>query len=175
MSAPAAESATTAEPNLTPLLDVVLQLLMFFVISANFKTVQFKGDIVLPHSQSALPFETTDSSTLIINMKPFRPQDYKDHSDLAVIKEKFAEGDAVVQVPFRPEMRLLEVKFWLINKYQTLEREAADGKVKTSIILRADGDTRYEDVFDMMNLCKTAGFRTLKLGAVYDIKGKASE
>ncbi|MFN6050729.1 MAG: ExbD/TolR family protein, partial [Planctomycetia bacterium] len=38
------------EPNLTPLLDVVLQLLMFFMMCVNFVTNQVSEDIILPES-----------------------------------------------------------------------------------------------------------------------------
>jgi biopolymer transport protein ExbD len=44
-----------AEPNLTPLLDVVLQLLMFFMMCVNFVTEQVNSDIALPDAQSARP------------------------------------------------------------------------------------------------------------------------
>ena len=44
-----------AEPNLTPLLDLVLQLVMFFLLVANFSVVQANKDIDLPKAQSARP------------------------------------------------------------------------------------------------------------------------
>ena len=45
-----------ADPNLTPLLDLVLQLIMFFMITVNFvRTDQFDDAIKLPVATSAMP------------------------------------------------------------------------------------------------------------------------
>ena len=46
-----------AEPNLTPLLDVVLQLLMFFMMCVNFVNEQVNEDIKLPRSQAVKPMD----------------------------------------------------------------------------------------------------------------------
>ena len=53
MSHGAAADLAHAEPNLTPLLDVVLQLLMFFMMCVNFVNEQVKEDVKLPESASA--------------------------------------------------------------------------------------------------------------------------
>ena len=50
-----------ADPNLTPLLDVVLQLLMFFMMCVNFVTEQVNEDISLPVSQAVKPMDKADT------------------------------------------------------------------------------------------------------------------
>src|SRR5271165_4900127 len=64
------------EPNLTPLLDVVLQLLMFFVMTVNFVNEQVSGDVKLPTSQSAVPISKAENDVLFINIKIFDIADY---------------------------------------------------------------------------------------------------
>src|SRR5258708_37425485 len=44
-----------AEPNMTPLLDLVLQILMFFIVTVNFATAEDAGNVELPDSQTARP------------------------------------------------------------------------------------------------------------------------
>src|SRR5690242_9206925 len=56
-------------PNLTPLLDVVLQLLMFFMMCVNFVSEQTNQSINLPPAQTARPMEKADASyVLFLNM-----------------------------------------------------------------------------------------------------------
>src|SRR4051812_13993459 len=113
--------SSTAEPNLTPLLDVVLQLLMFFMMCVNFVTEQVNEDIKLPDSQSAKPMDKTESDVLFINLKPFRGEElagrYK-KEDL----EKFAEGDPVAMALGRPPMKLTELNYFLKQQYEDAGR-----------------------------------------------------
>src|SRR5947209_9829151 len=97
---PAAEGSS-AEPNLTPLLDVVLQLLMFFMMCVNFVTEQVNEDVKLPESQSAMPMDKADVDVLFINLKQFATADFRDKvkpETLAQLQDKFREGDPIVQV-----------------------------------------------------------------------------
>src|SRR5262245_55734238 len=54
-----ASAQTDAEPNLVPLLDLVLQLVMFFMMCANFVMEENDQSIKLPHSQQAKPLADT--------------------------------------------------------------------------------------------------------------------
>ena len=46
-------STEKCEPNLTPLLDLVLQLVMFFMLCANFVVEQTSDKIKLPEAEAA--------------------------------------------------------------------------------------------------------------------------
>src|SRR5947209_8873360 len=60
---------SVAEPNLTPLLDVVLQLIMFFMITINFvNTDHINADIKLPEAQSAVPLDKTAENWIFMNL-----------------------------------------------------------------------------------------------------------
>src|SRR5581483_9239644 len=72
------DTGHSAEPNLTPLLDVVLQLLMFFMMCVNFVTEQINEDIKLPDSESARPMDKGETDVLFLNLKPFALADFKD-------------------------------------------------------------------------------------------------
>jgi biopolymer transport protein ExbD len=159
----------SAEPNLTPLLDVVLQLLMFFMMCVNFMTEQISEDIQLPESESARPMSKGETDVLFVNLKPFTLEDFKDRlppDKLSRLAAQFREGDPCVRVVGEAPMKLLEAKIWLRQRYEDAAMNAADGKVTTIIIIRAHRDTDYAQVFQLMQMCKAQGYTRLKLRAL---------
>src|SRR5438105_9728047 len=60
--------AIKAEPNLVPLLDLVFQLIMFFMVCVNFVSQQVNEDIKLPVAQSARPMDKTEVDVLFLNV-----------------------------------------------------------------------------------------------------------
>ena len=138
-----------AEPNLTPLLDVVLQLLMFFMMCVNFVTEQVNEDIKLPKAQSARPMDKAEVDVLFLNLN--------------------AEGKLMIIGKDQP-LPLTEIKVWLRQQYRDAERLSKDGKVHTAVIIRADQSANYADVFKVMQACKdlgeNRGFTKLKLRAI---------
>jgi biopolymer transport protein ExbD len=165
---PAAE-ASSAEPNLTPLLDVVLQLLMFFMMCVNFVNEQVKEDVQLPESASARPMDKAQTDVLFLNLKPFHFNEWKDRvrdSDLLrQLQDKFREGDPLVFVSGKDPMKPIELDFWLKQKHEDLLKESEGKEVKTAVIIRADADTEYTQVFRVLQMCKVRGFTNLKLRA----------
>ena len=65
-------SDETIEPNLTPLLDLVLQLLMFFMITVNFTQGVTNTGETLPHSETVAPLDPEGNDPIILSVKPFR-------------------------------------------------------------------------------------------------------
>src|SRR5438874_1788019 len=61
-------SEIKAEPNLVPLLDLVFQLIMFFMVCVNFVSQQVNEDIKLPVAQSARPMDKTEVDVLFLNV-----------------------------------------------------------------------------------------------------------
>ena len=156
------------EPNLTPLLDVVLQLLMFFMMCVNFVTNQVSEDIVLPESMSAVPMDKSETDVLFVNIRPFILKDFESKGQAALdrLTTKFKEGDPFIIILGEEPMRFGEFKFWLKSQYQTIKRTSKDGKVKTSIVMRAHRLTDYDQVYRLMQTCKIEGFRQIKLRAI---------
>jgi len=166
---PAAE-ASSAEPNLTPLLDVVLQLLMFFMMCVNFVNEQVKEDVKLPESASARPMDKAQTDVLFLNLKPFHYREWKDRVRdeelLAKLQDKFREGDPLVFVSGKEPMKPIELDFWLKQKHEDLLKESDGKDLKTAVIIRADENTDYTQVFRLLQMCKVRGFTNLKLRAI---------
>src|SRR6187399_2414303 len=109
--------------NLTPLLDLVLQLIMFFMITVNFVRVdQFDDSISLPLASQAIPLDNTAEDWIFLNL---------DSSGKLV-------GTLSTLLLDTPE----KLKVHLMREKESLERagkaKGKTGEIKIIIILRAD-------------------------------------
>ncbi len=162
-------TGSTCDPNLIPLLDVVLQILMFFMMCINFATGQAAEEVRLPKSTSVKPIDKTDPDWLYVNFKPFRLRDFDTRlpaDALAEAREKFQEGDPCILVLGERPMKLNEFRFWLKRQYENAQRISRDGKVNTSVIIRADENADYNQVFEILYACKVVGYTRMKLQAL---------
>ena len=145
MSHGAGGTEIKAEPNLTPLLDLVLQLLMFFIITANFASQQNNEHIQLPEMQSARPLDKAETDIVFLNLT----------------------RDGVVEAPGKDPMKKpADIKTHLRNAYNDVERIVGKGKeVRTLVVIRADKSAAYKDVYQLMRWCKEAGFHRFQMRA----------
>jgi len=68
MSSASGSGNDVVEPNLTPLLDLVMQLLMFFIICVRFVTDQVKQEIQVPVNQEARPASKVADQPIVLNL-----------------------------------------------------------------------------------------------------------
>src|SRR5689334_14442541 len=61
-----ANTSESGEPNLTPLLDMVFQLITFFMLVINFKTAAMDLDLKLPVVGSARLIDTKGQNELLV-------------------------------------------------------------------------------------------------------------
>jgi biopolymer transport protein ExbD len=153
MSQAVSNSTSKCEPNLTPLLDMVLQLLMFFILCANFATTQANENIKLPVMQAAKPADKQSTDLLYLNLR----------DDGAL--------DVLGQEPMRDPRAIRN--FLRTYRDDTLRAQggADSSKLKTVVILRADKNAAYKDVYQMLQWCKELGFRKYQLRALTPGKG----
>jgi biopolymer transport protein ExbD len=141
-----------AEPNLVPLLDLVLQLIMFFMICLNFVNEQFNNkDIILPFAQSARPMDKGEVDVLFLNLD--------------------SKGSLIVPGREQPLSSMGAKQLYLRQEYDNAKRLAElrddkSGKVNTSIIIRADRGATYGQIYELLRLCKDAGYHKLQLRAM---------
>jgi biopolymer transport protein ExbD len=143
-------SEIKAEPNLVPLLDLVFQLIMFFMICVNFVSEQINEDIKLPTSQSARPMDKSEVEVLFLNLDP--------------------TGKVIVPGEPRPLTTPAAVQSYLRQQYHDAKRAGEErgdksGKVSTSVIIRADRDATYAQVFLLLKQCRDVGYQRLQLRA----------
>ena len=150
-------SESRCEPNLTPLLDVVLQLIMFFLITVNFIRVdQLNEDIKLPVAQAAVPLDRTAEDWVFLNLDKY--------GHLAGIGTKDLDT---------PE----KLKAHLMRERDALERanreKGKTGDTRVVVVLRGDKDARYKDIYEVLQSCSKAGYRLLQLRVMTTSKKSA--
>ena len=148
-------SETSAEPNLTPLLDVVFQLITFFMLVINFSTDNYDQRVRLPVAGSARPLEEGDKSAsedrLVLNI------DKQGHL--------LINGAVLTQIKAMEEIKHQADLVKLNLKAAGLKPDASGG-LPTTIVLRADRDTSFTNLYTLIQACQANGFFKFSLKAM---------
>jgi biopolymer transport protein ExbD len=156
MSHAPVSGAIKADPNLVPLLDLVFQLIMFFMICVNFVSGQVDELIKLPNAQSARAMDKREVDVLILNMR--------DNGKIKVVGEP-----NLLSTPG-------EIKYFLRREYENAkarnpQRGDKNDQVQTAIVVRADKNSTYGQFYQLMTFCKEVGYHKLQLRAFPKGKG----
>ncbi len=156
------------EPNLIPMLDLVLQLIMFFMLVTNFIADDLNESVKLPHALQARPIDKNEDYVITLNM------DRKGRVLLMKGNEKEID-EALEKNPNDPRVltNKLQVRGYMANKWKA-DRERRDAKVRAGqpepkpalVVLRAHQDSTYKLVNEVLEGCRMAGFLDVQLRAV---------
>lgn len=142
------------DPNLIPLLDLVLQLVMFFMVCANFVMEQLNESIKLPEAIAAQPLQKKDEYIIFLNVN-------KDGH--VILSPLDAIGkDQILTNP-------LAVQSYMKQRYEEDIRAAGGDRSKparSTLIIRADKEAPFEKVYAVLKACRTAGYERAQLRAV---------
>src|SRR4051794_2798338 len=123
-----------AEPNLIPLLDVVFQLIMFFLITINLVTSdKFSEKVKLPVAQAAVPLKSSANAFVILQLNK--------------------QGKLIGSIENYKTDSPQKLKVYLQRQKKVFEDEARDQGHKEPnivVVLRADKHTRYRDVWEVL-------------------------
>lgn len=128
------------EINLMPLLDLVLQLIMFFIITVNFVRTEHNNLVRLPIVESAVPLDQTAHNLVFVNITK--------------------EGKTVVSSGENVETHS-KLRAFLQREKETIDRTAREQGItdaKSVIVLRIDRDVHYRDMWDILDICSRAGY-----------------
>jgi biopolymer transport protein ExbD len=143
-----------AEPNLTPLLDVVFQLITFFMLVINFSTENYDKRVRLPVAESARPAESQRAAA-------------EDRLVLNVDREGHLLVGGEVQPLHKASQTIKhEADLVRLNLKAIGAKPDATGTLPTTIILRAHRETTFEDLNSIIKLCQSQGFRKFALKAM---------
>jgi biopolymer transport protein ExbD len=140
-------SDNRAEPNLTPLLDMVFQLITFFMLVINFKSAALDLSLELPVVGSARPLENEGSEdTLVLNIDKEGKLLVYGH---AVDMEQYLSNEARV------------------SRMKLTGAAAKDpgAELTTTVIIRADRGVSFKDLNQVFVECQKRGFRKFSLKA----------
>ncbi len=134
------------EPNLTPLLDLVLQMLMFFLIVANFVVEQNNQDIKLPEASTAVPIDKEQKNVLSLNV------DQNGRLMLSATDVKESDG---------------QIALYLRDQFEFYKRERGSEKAakEVAVVVRGDNRASFENIYRIMKAAKDAGFLIVQLRA----------
>ena len=144
------------EPNLVPLLDMVLQLVMFFMVCANFVMEQVNDTIKLPTAIAAKPLGARDPDAIFLNI------DKKGVVLLSALQAIANGGRDRLTNP-------LEVQSFMRRQYELDVRANGGDRTKppkSTVILRADQETSFEHVYGVMKAVRLAGYTQVQLRAI---------
>jgi biopolymer transport protein ExbD len=165
MSAPA---DAAHEPDLTPLLDLVLQLVMFFMLVVHFESEQRNEKVQLPKAGIAKGLVKNDKDRILfINILPQKNEQTGEVSRTTAIITVF-EGTSMKEYTNQVQLR-----DYLTTEIQKDEKAAgtsvwANGKGRSVVVLRADKDCTFRHVYDTMSTVRTVGYSEVQLRAQVD-------
>ena len=136
-----------AEPNLTPILDMVFQLITFFMLVINFKAASLDMSVQLPVIGSALPTEAGDRDVLVLNVMP--------NGKLRMYGEERDPDGLIAQ----------EAKSARQSGAKA-SKQGTPGELATTIIIRADRTTPYHYIHHVIQACQAQGFRSFQYRAL---------
>ena len=137
-----AVKAGIEEGDMTPMIDIVFQLIAFFMVLVNFSEVDQNERIHLPSSELAKP--------------PDAPL-------LAPITLQLTRTGSVILGP--NEVSLSELKPLLTLERQMLEAKGSVNPRSATIIIRADAGAKFGEVQKVIALCQETGFEKFALRA----------
>ena len=147
-----------AEPNLTPLLDVVFQLITFFMLVINFSADTYDQRVRLPIASTASMPEAGKSlneDRLVFNIDK--------NGKLLFAGEELDTERAVKEI--KVQAQLVRATADRVRK-KIGEVKPDDDSLPTTIVVRCDRETPYSDIYRLITACQTNGFRKFSLKAM---------
>ncbi len=139
----------SAEPNLVPILDMVFQLITFFMLVINFKGAQIDMNLKLPVIGSA------------------RPVDTKGQQDLLVLNIDSEGALTVYGTPRDIDSYVAsEAQASLLAARRNNPALESGDELPTTVVIRADRSTPFRLLNRVIQTCQKYGFRNFSLKAM---------
>ncbi len=142
-------SASDVEMDMTPMIDIVFQMVMFFVIVSDFSQKDI-AKLTLPWSTVGVDDEGDDESRLIINITAPRLSDTK-------VKKGDENVYSKIMVRGKPHDFQSLQKFLELNGVQNPKYRETDptkkGLSNRSLLIRCDGNQSFDYVKAILQIC----------------------
>jgi biopolymer transport protein ExbD len=177
--------ASEGKPNLVPMLDMVFQLITFFMLVINFKAGSLDRNLELPVVGSARPVDSKGMDRLfIINLRGeyvVKDGRFRDEEGNPLVERDghFLDSEGKPAKPARQEPALMlygvartDVEGYIANE-AVASRLAAGMKIKADeekeeelpdlVVIRADRCTPFRLVYKVIRACQEQGYRRFAL------------
>lgn len=131
------------EINMTPMIDIVFQMIIFFICTAELERTAVDETIKLAMAPHGPAVEKKDPRTIIVDLD--------------------AQG----------QVKIARVPLSLAVLKSVLRKAVAEYGQGVPVVIRADGRTRHEHVRKVMDSCAAAGLWKVKFAAVKETATQA--
>lgn len=145
-----------ADPNLTPMLDVVFQLMTFFLMVMNFSRDDYDVRVRLPVAGSARPVELPKEGEdrLVLNI---------DRDGRLLLSGQAYDTERAIR-EIRTQTQLIRLNAKVAG------REIPPGDpLPTTLVIRADRATPFGQLYRIIAACQGFGFKTFALKAQQEL------
>ena len=149
--------SNVAEADMTPMIDIVFQLIAFFMIVTNFEQTQADERVVLPTDSLARPPEAPRKEEYVVNIGFLRDKSGAKLDDAAYV---FVPGDDPVP--------LANFKSTLETEARVYEEFRGVAPVDRTLSIRADQTTPSGIVQELIKMARDVGFVQIALKATVD-------
>ncbi|WP_425398316.1 ExbD/TolR family protein [Aeoliella sp.] len=139
-----------AEGDMTPMIDMVFQLIAFFMVLINFSDVDQDQRVTLPQSELAKPPEVAYDKPITLQMT--------------------GDEEIILNAGSADLLTIEDLRIALMRQARLIEAQGDDIKLKdVTVIIRADQNARHGKVLEMVDAAQQARFET------FAFRGKQSQ
>lgn len=147
------------QADMTPMIDVVFQLLIFFLCNLQYRTLEGRIDAFLPKERGAAHGDTTLVTPVEVTLRVALPGERRDpldptHPWSGEGPYELVGRELLYGVGPRRTRALVDVERWLT--------ELAASSADRSLVLDPREGALYDDVVPVLDLARTAGFESLR-------------
>ncbi|RPI90639.1 MAG: biopolymer transporter ExbD [Planctomycetaceae bacterium] len=147
--------------DMTPMIDIVFQLITFFMVVINFDAADTDERVRMAVSELARPPKVKPAGELVLQMGFERGRAQGTAKEGPFL---FYSGERIPVTSFETVFKpMLEREFQIEKIKGNLE---ADGKTKTPVVIRADAECPTGDVQKLIQICQQAGYEKFSLKAM---------
>ena len=143
-------STEKCEPNFVPLLDLVLQLVMFFMLVTHFVMEQTNESIKLPKALAAKFLDKGEENPIILNVN----EDGK-----VLLSPDQKEGESGADALDNE----IQVQNYMTRRAKLEMAASKKDHVDSTLILRIDKYCRFEKTYKIWKACRLAGYTKVQL------------
>ena len=144
--------AANAEPNMTPILDMVFQLITFFMLVINFKVNEIDRQMALPIVSSAKKADYKMERLLMLNVNLKGEYTVWNRPQTKEQMKNYIDGEAASAV-----------KAWVRSHPDYKDGDDLDNVI---VIVRADRGTPFSKLSYLLKLCQDSGMRRFAFRAM---------
>lgn len=148
-------SVEKCEPNMIPMLDLVLQLVMFFMLCANFIAEDVNSTIKLPTALQARPLDKAEERVIFLNVDKKGEVLPTGRGNTVALRNRVMVSQHM--------KRMKEIDDQL--KAQAVAKGKPEPR-PSLVVLRAHEDCTYEQISNVLLGCREAGYFNIQFRAV---------